>query len=129
MKKLILLFITLTTFTNESYASFPVSESETEQIFIEESEEDNTNIYIVLSLVLGILWYPILIIGLSIVDAVSMSIVLALIGLGSLVFGIKGLKNKKFRWVSLVGILLSLVCLYHSWFLNFWLKDLGYLML
>ena len=32
MKKIILLLITLTTFTNVSYASFPITESPTEQL-------------------------------------------------------------------------------------------------
>ena len=61
MKKLILLLITLTTFTNVSYASFPVMETEPKE-YTEESiniikspNSDYTWIYSLASFLLGIL--------------------------------------------------------------------------
>jgi hypothetical protein len=67
MKKLLLLFITLTTLTNVSYASFPISENNTCVVLtatnLEDPDDDDNEPSLLVVILRGILIIPILLYG------------------------------------------------------------------
>ena len=64
MKKLILLFITLTTFTNGSYASFPVMETTASIELLKTSIPSDSVIYFILGFFVGLLSWVLLLLPL-----------------------------------------------------------------
>ena len=125
MKKLILLLITLTTFTNVSYASFPVMETEPKE-YTEESiniinspNSDYTWIYSVSSSLLGILgWlFAFMLIGGAMggsPDSVLNNLLAGLIisSIGAVVLGVLSvIKKLKGYVLGILGALLGILLL------------------
>ena len=125
MKKILLLLITLTTLSNVSYASFPITE--TEQIeFLEESNElfespkkDISWIYSISSFLLGILaWlFALMSIGGAMggtPDSVLMkfTILLLISSIGAVVLGVLSvIKKSKGYVLGILGALLGILLL------------------
>ena len=104
MKKLILLLITLVTFLNVSYASFPVTENtQTEVVELIESPNygNSPSILGFLSLILSV-------VGLILFFTPAIGTGLVLI-LFAIIFGLIGLFKKRSRILSMTGILLSVI--------------------
>jgi len=90
MKKLLLLLITITTFTNVSYASFPVKESDNSEVIVSQVSppmDDNLKI-----LLLSLVPIPAAIIGAILFSAGSigfvLGIVVAAIAFGSAIYSL-----------------------------------------
>ena len=90
MKKLLLLLITITTFTNVSYASFPVKESDNSEVIVSQVSppmDDNLKI-----LLLSLVPIPAAIIGAILFSAGSigfvLGIVVAAIAFGSTIYSL-----------------------------------------
>ena len=118
MKKLILLLITLTTLTNVSYASFPVTEYQ-DTIEVIDSEKSESPIKDTplgnWSLILGLLWFPLLILAfISFWDGPEENAIFFLGAsiislLGSIITGIQSLnRGEKPEWKAIVGLAISL---------------------
>ena len=104
MKKLLLLLITITTFSNVSYASFPVTENtQTEVVELIESPNygNSPSILGFLSLILSV-------VGLILFFTPAIGTGLVLI-LFAIIFGLIGLFKKRSRILSMTGILLSVI--------------------
>ena len=119
MKKLILLLITLTTFTNVSYASFPVTE--TQQIEIVETTnvelptyKSETSLWAILSISCALLSF-------GLVQNPLAATIIALLGI---VFGAIGF-NKKLKGLAITGFVLSLIIFLVSAFITFVLSLMG----
>ena len=113
MKKLILLLVTLTTFTNVSYASFPVTE--TQQIEIVETTnvqlptyKSETSLWAILSISCALL-------SLILVPNV---IAISIVSLLGVIFGAIGF-NKKLKGLAITGFVLSLIIFLVSAFITF----------
>ena len=111
MKKLLLLLITITTFSNVSYASFPVTENtQTEVVELIESPNygESQPIWSILSITFTLL------------SLVSLSNPLAatIIALLGVVFGSIGF-NKKLKGLAITGFILSLIIFLLSSFIAF----------
>ena len=101
MKKVFLLFITLTILTNVSYASFPVSENvqmEAVETIEPSNYGDSPSIWGILSLSFALL---------SVFLLPNFSIML-LFSLLAVIFGIIGLTNKV-NWTEIVGLILGVI--------------------
>ena len=106
MKKLLLLLITITTFINVSYASFPVTENtQTEVVELIESPNygNSPSILGFLSLILSV-------VGLILFFTPAIGTGLVLI-LFAIIFGLIGLFKKRSRMLSIASILLSLIAI------------------
>ena len=104
MKKTILFLITITTLTNVSYASFPVTENtQTEVVELIESPNygNSPSILGFLSLILSV-------VGLILFFTPAIGTGLVLI-LFAIIFGLIGLFKKRSRILSMTGILLSVI--------------------
>ena len=114
MKKLFLLLITLTTFTNVSYASFPVTEKVL-NINDANLETKDKNSAAISSLGLGIIASAIVKYVLN-VQLYSLSIAIIISGLAiySIFLSYKGMKSKEFRKLARLGRLLSIISLAYS---------------
>ena len=125
MKKLILLLITLTTFTNVSYASFPVMETEPKEyteesiIIIKSPNSDYTWIYSASSFLLGILgWLFVLMLfgGAmgespdSVLDRFFIFYIISSIG-AVLLGGISVIKKSKGYVLGILGAILGILAL------------------
>ena len=113
MKRLILLLITLATFTNVSYASFPVTE--TQQIEIVETTnvelptyKSETSLWAILSISCALLSF-------GLVQNPLAATIIALLGI---VFGAIGF-NKKLKGLAITGFVLSLIIFLVSAFITF----------
>ena len=111
MKKLLLLLITITTFSNVSYASFPVTE--TEQIEVVETVEvpnygESQPIWSILSITFTLL-------SLGSLSHPLAATIMALLGV---VFGSIGF-NKKLKGLAVTGFILSLIIFLLSSFIAF----------
>lgn len=113
IKKLLLILIMLTTFTNVSYASFPVTETQqteiTESVAVEVSayREDNP-IWGILSLTCTLLSLMLLLNPLA-------ATIISLLGV---IFGAIGF-NKKLKGLAITGFILSLIIFLAAGFLTF----------
>ncbi len=112
-KKLLLLFITLTTFMNVSYSSFPVTE--TQQIEIVETTnvelptyKSETSLWAILSISCALLSFGLVLNPLA-------ATIIALLGV---IFGAIGF-NKKLKGLAITGFILSLIIFLVSAFLAF----------
>ncbi len=112
-KKLLLLFITLTTFMNVSYSSFPVTE--TQQIEIVENTnvelptyKSETSLWAILSISCALLSF-------GLVQNPLAATIIALLGI---VFGAIGF-NKKLKGLAITGFVLSLIIFLVSAFITF----------
>ena len=107
MKKLVLLLllITITPFTNVSYASFPVTEN-TQTKVVETIEVQN---YKNSPPILGILSLILSLVGLILVFTSTTIGTGLLLLLFAIIFGIVGLFKKRSRMLSIASILLSLI--------------------
>ena len=111
MKKLLLLLITITTFINVSYASFPVTENtQTEVVELIESPNygNSQPVWSILSLTCTLL-------SLSLLSNPLAATIIALLGI---VFGSIGF-NKKLKGLAITGFILSLIIFLLSSFLAF----------
>ena len=111
MKKLLLLLITITTFSNVSYASFPVTENtQTEVVELIESPNygESQPIWSILSITFTLLSLV------SLYNPLAATII-ALLGV---VFGSIGF-NKKLKGLSITGFILSLIIFLLSSFIAF----------
>ena len=104
-KKLLLLFITLTTFMNVSYASFPVNETQQTEIVETTNVElptykSETSLWAILSLICVLL-------SLSLVPKVFAIAIVSLLGV---IFGAIGF-NKKLKGLAITGFIFSLIFL------------------
>ena len=118
-KKLLLLFITLTTFMNVSYSSFPVTE--TQQIEIVENTnvelptyKSETSLWAILSISCALLSF-------GLVQNPLAATIIALLGI---VFGAIGF-NKKLKGLAITGFVLSLIIFLVSAFITFVLSLMG----
>jgi uncharacterized membrane protein HdeD (DUF308 family) len=111
MKKPLLLLITLITFTNVSYASFPVSENVQTEVIIKETNRISDNPQSLWSLILGIVWFP-LFVALLINFEETGAIIGLLVGVLSLILGIIGVREKEKRWMSVLGIISGAIAIY-----------------
>ena len=103
MKKLILLLITLTTFTNVSYASFPVEQNTQTEIVSEIPNYGNKqSIWGILSLSLSVIGIILLF-----TPAIGTGLILHLL---AIIFGAIGF-NKKLKGLAISGFVLSLTSL------------------
>ncbi len=105
MKKLILLLITLTTFMNVSYASFPVNE--THQTELIESSNSLSITYSSGTSVWGILSFSCALLSLFLIPNV---IAISIVSLLGVIFGAIGF-NKKLKGLAITGFILSLIFL------------------
>ena len=101
MKKIILLIITLTVFSNFSYGSFPVNDNE--KVLISESIEvpaysDEKKVWGNLSFYLSIL-------SLLILPDFSSSLILSIL---SIIFGIIGI-TRKVNWKEVTGLIIGFI--------------------
>ena len=119
MKKLILLLITLTSFTNVSYASFPVTETQQTEIIVSAQAELPT--YRVGNSVWGILSVTCALLSLMLVYNPLAATIIALLGV---VFGSIGF-NKKLKGLAITGFILSLIIFLVSALLAFILFMFG----
>ena len=101
MKKIILLIITLTTFSNINYASFPVNEKEI--VLISESIEAPA--YAKEKKIWGNLSFYSSILSLLILPDLGSSLLLSIL---SIVFGIIGL-TRKVNWKEITGLIIGLI--------------------
>ena len=111
MKKLLLLLITITTFINVSYASFPVTENtQTEVVELIESPNygNSQPVWSILSLTCTLL-------SLSLLSNPLAATIIALLGI---VFGSIGF-NKKLKGLAITGFILSLIIFLLSAFIAF----------
>ncbi len=111
MKKLLLLLITITTFSNVSYASFPVTENtQTEVVELIESPNygESQPIWSILSITFTLL-------SLGSLSNPLAATIMALLGV---VFGSIGF-NKKLKGLAITGFILSLIIFLLSSFLAF----------
>ena len=113
MKKLLLLLITITTFSNVSYASFPVTE--TEQTEIVENSNSVWPTYSSDTPVWGILSMTLTLLSLGSLSNPLAATIMALLGV---VFGSIGF-NKKLKGLAITGFILSLIIFLASGFLTF----------
>ena len=105
MKRLILLLITLLTFTNVSYASFPVTE--TQQTKIVESNNAELPAYSSGNSLWAILSISCALLSLILVPNVFAIAIVSLLGV---IFGAIGF-NKKLKGLAITGFILSLIFL------------------
>ncbi|MEC9209976.1 MAG: hypothetical protein VX762_06080 [Bacteroidota bacterium] len=111
MKKIILLLITITTFSNVSYASFPVTEkTQTEVVELIESPNygNSQPVWSILSLTCTLLS----------LGALSNPLAATIIALLGIVFGAIGF-NKKLKGLAITGFILSLIIFLVSAFITF----------
>ncbi|MBT7620351.1 MAG: hypothetical protein HN594_04690 [Flavobacteriales bacterium] len=111
MKKLLLLLITITTFSNVSYASFPVTENtQTEVVELIESPNygESQPIWSILSITFTLL-------SLGSLSNPLAATIMALLGV---VFGSIGF-NKKLKGLAITGFILSLIIFLLSSFIAF----------
>ena len=111
MKKLLLLLITITTFSNVSYASFPVTENiQTEVVELIESPNygNSQPVWSILSLTCTLL-------SLSLLSNPLAATIIALLGV---VFGSIGF-NKKLKGLAITGFILSLIIFLLSGLITF----------
>jgi len=111
MKKLLLLLITITTFSNVSYASFPVTEiTQTEVVELIESPNygESQPIWSILSITFTLL-------SLGSLSNPLAATIMALLGV---VFGSIGF-NKKLKGLAITGFILSLIIFLLSSFIAF----------
>ena len=101
MKKIILLIITLTVFSNFSYASFPVNDNE--KVLISESIE--VPAYSDEKKVLGNLSFYSSILSLLILPDFSSSLTLSIL---SIIFGIIGI-TRKVNWKEVTGLIIGFI--------------------
>ena len=101
MKKIILLIIILTTFSNINYASFPVNEKDI--VLISESIE--APIYTEEKKIWGNLSFYSSILSLLILPDLGSSLLLSIL---SIVFGIIGL-TRKINWKEITGLIIGLI--------------------
>ena len=113
MQKLILLLITLVTFMNVSYASFPVTE--TEQTEIVENSNSVWPTYSSDTPVWGILSMTLTLLSLGSLSNPLAATIMALLGV---VFGSIGF-NKKLKGLAITGFILSLIIFLVSAFITF----------
>ena len=119
MKKLILLSITLVTFLNVSYASFPVAENQQKEI--SENSNSLSLIYSSDTSVWGILSMTFTLLSLGSLFNPLAATIMALLGI---VFGSIGF-NKKLKGLAIAGFILSLIIFLVSGFLAFLLFMFG----
>ncbi len=119
MKKLILLLITLVTFLNVSYASFPVTE--TQQTEIAENSNSVSPTYSSDTPVWGILSITFTLLSLGSLSNPLAATIMALLGV---VFGSIGF-NKKLKGLAITGFILSLIIFLVTGFLAFVLFMFG----
>jgi hypothetical protein len=103
MKKIIFLLITLTTLTNVSYASFPVTEN-TQTEVVETFESPN---YGNSQPICGILSFSFMLLALILLPNLLLTLLFSLLGV---IFGSIGF-NKKLKGLAITGFLLSLIIL------------------
>jgi cation transporter-like permease len=113
MKKLSLLLITLTTFMNVSYASFPVTE--TQQTEIVETNNAELSTYSSGNSLWAILSISCVLLSLMLILNPLVATIIALLGV---VFGAIGF-NKKLKGLAITGFILSLIIFLVSAFLAF----------
>ena len=113
MKKLSLLIITLTTFMNVSYASFPVTE--TQQTEIVETNNAELPTYSSGNSLWAILSISCVLLSLMLILNPLVATIIALLGV---VFGAIGF-NKKLKGLAITGFILSLIIFLVSAFLAF----------
>ena len=101
MKKIILLIITLTVFSNFSYASFPINENEKVLIF----ESIEAPVYTEEKKIWGNLSFYSSILSLLILPDLGSSLLLSIL---SIVFGIIGL-TRKVNWKEITGLIIGLI--------------------
>ena len=101
MKKIILLIIILTTFSNINYASFPVNEKEI--VLISESIE--APIYTEEKKIWGNLSFYLSILSLLILPDAGSSLLLSI---SAIIFGIIGL-TRKVNWKEITGLIIGLI--------------------
>ena len=101
MKKIILLIIILTTFSNINYASFPVNEKEI--VLISESIE--APIYTEEKKIWGNLSFYLSILSLLILPNPGSSLLLSI---SAIIFGIIGL-TRKVNWKEITGLIIGLI--------------------
>ena len=101
MKKIILLIIILTTFSNINYASFPVNEKEI--VLISESIE--APIYTEEKKIWGNLSFYLSILSLLILPDIGSSL---LFSVSAITFGIIGL-TRKVNWKEITGLIIGLI--------------------
>jgi len=113
MKKLILILIMLTTFSNVSYASFPVTE--TQQTEIVESSNLVSPTYSSGTPVWGILSLTCTLLSLMLLLNPLAATIISLLGV---IFGAIGF-NKKLKGLAITGFILSLIIFLVSAFITF----------
>ena len=101
MKKIILLIIILTTFSNINYASFPVNEKDI--VLISESIE--APIYTEEKKIWGNLSFYLSILSLLILPDAASSLLLSI---SAIIFGIIGL-TRKVNWKEITGLIIGLI--------------------
>ena len=101
MKKIILLIIILTTFSNINYASFPVNEKEIVLI----SENIEAPIYTEEKKIWGNLSFYLSILSLLILPNPGSSLLLSI---SAIIFGIIGL-TRKVNWKEITGLIIGLI--------------------
>ena len=119
MQKLILLLITLVTFMNVSYASFPVTE--TQETEIVENSNSVWPTYSSDTPVWGILSMTLTLLSLGSLSNPLAATIMALLGV---VFGSIGF-NKRLKGLAITGFILSLIIFLVSGFLAFVLFMFG----
>ena len=111
MKKILLLLITITTFSNVSYSSFPITEN-TQTEFVELIESPNYGnsqpIWSILSITCTLIS----------LGSLSNPLAATIIALLGVVFGAIGF-NKKLKGLAITGFILSLIIFLVSAFLAF----------
>ena len=101
MKKIILLIIILTTFSNINYASFPVNEKEIVLI----SENIEAPAYAEEKKIWGNLSFYLSILSLLILPDIGSSLLLSI---SAIIFGIIGL-TRKVNWKEITGLIIGLI--------------------
>jgi len=117
MKKLLLLLITITTFSNVSYSSFPITENiQTEVVELIESPNygNSQPIWSILSITCTL-------ISLGLISNPLAAAIIALLGV---VFGSIGF-NKKLKGLAITGFILSLIIFLVTGFIAFVLSMFG----
>ena len=101
MKKLLLLLITITTFSNVSYASFPVTENtQTEVVELIESPNYGNS-----QPICGILSFSFMLLALILLPNLLLTLLFSLLGV---IFGSIGF-NKKLKGLAITGFILNLL--------------------
>jgi hypothetical protein len=110
MKKLILLLITLTTFTNVSYASFPVTANSQTELIYEDIElptyENRQSIWGILSITFALISL-LLYVSAFIYNNLGMLSAAWGLGIFALIFGLIGLFTRKSKSLALTGLILG----------------------